>query len=227
MSLIHEKNGAEIFELFRQLKSPIDLSKNQILSILDYMRYIISHYIKDTYKLESTAEQNAYDSISIDESLFTHDGINQIWVVGLINNRTLVIRLEIVKDRSSVTMKKIIQTLVSTGNIIITDAALCYNWLNDIISGYTHHAHNHGHGEFGEGLDSTSHIEQLWHHLKSLIKNIYSSIPSINFALFLREVEWRRNQKKFEKMIFGNLLMKYVVMYFKLLVPIFIIWIIS
>ena len=78
MSLIHETNGSEIFELFRQIKSPIDLSKNHIFSILDYLRYIISHYIKDTYKLERIAEQNAYDSISIDESLFTHDGINQM-----------------------------------------------------------------------------------------------------------------------------------------------------
>lgn len=120
-----KKTVLKYLELFRQIKSPIDLSKNQILSILDYMRYIISHYIKDTYKLESIAEQNAYDSISIDESIFTHDGINQIWVVGLINNRTHVIRLEIVKDRSSITMKKIIQISVPTGNIIITDAALC------------------------------------------------------------------------------------------------------
>ena len=88
-------------------------------------------------------------------------------------------------------MKKIIQTLVPTGNIIITDAALCYNWLNDINSGYTHHVHNQGHGEFVAGLDFTSHIEQLWHHLKSLIKNIYSFIPCINLGLFLREAEWQ------------------------------------
>lgn len=123
------------------------------------MRYIISHYIKDTYKLESIIEQNSNDSISIDESLFTHDGINQIWVVVLINNRTRFIRLEIVKDRSSATMKKVIQTLVPTGNISVTDASLCYNWLYDINSDYTHHVHNHGLGEFGAGLDSTSHIE--------------------------------------------------------------------
>ena len=108
MSLIHEKNCAEILELFRQLKSIYSLSKSQILNILEYFRYIISHYINDTYKLESIVKQNTNDSISKDESIFPHEGNNQIWVFGLINNRTLVIRLEIVKDRNINTMIKII-----------------------------------------------------------------------------------------------------------------------
>lgn len=47
-------------------------------------------------------------------------------------------------------------------------------------------------------MDSTSHIEQLWHNIKSIIKSIYYIIPVKNFILFLREIEWRRNQNKFE-----------------------------
>ena len=54
---------------------------------------------------------------------------------GLINNR--VILLEIVKERTSDIMKKIINTLVQKGNIIITDVALCYSWLDNAASGYT------------------------------------------------------------------------------------------
>ena len=53
-------------------------------------------------------------------------------------------------------------------------------------------------GDFGENIDSTSHIEQLWHNLKFYIKKIYYLIQSNNFLLFLREAEWRRNQKKFD-----------------------------
>ena len=49
------------------------------------------------------------------------------------------------------------------------------------------------HGDFGIGTDSTSHIEQLWAHLKNIIKNIYHTIPNENFVLFLRESEFRRN----------------------------------
>ena len=57
--------------------------------------------------------------------------------------------------------------------------------------------HNHGHGDFGYSLDSTSHIEQLWNHIEHLIKSIYNIIPNTNFALFLKEAEFRRNHKKF------------------------------
>lgn len=80
----------------------------------------------------------------------------------------------------------------------MTDNAACYNFLNNIDGGYKHSINTHGHGDFGEGLDSTSHIEQLWNHLKYLIKEIYNVIPSNNFVLFLREVEWRRNYSKFD-----------------------------
>lgn len=53
--------------------------------------------------------------------------------------------------------------------------------------------------------NSTSHIEQLWQHLKQLIKEIYNIIPKNNFASFLREVEWRRNYSKFESNKFAEL----------------------
>ena len=64
-------------------------------------------------------------------------------------------------------------------------------------NGYIHHLHNYRHGDFGEALGSTSHIEQLWNNLKSIIKKIFFYIPNNNFVLYLRECEWRRNQKKF------------------------------
>lgn len=50
----------------------------------------------------------------------------------------------------------------------------------------------HGHGDFDAGSDSISHIEQLWAHLKSIIKYI-SYIPTENLVLFLREIKNRRN----------------------------------
>ena len=53
--------------------------------------------------------------------------------------------------------------------------------------------HTHDHDDFGCGTDSTSHIEQLWADLKSIIKNIYRTISIENFVLFLRESEFRWN----------------------------------
>ena len=73
-------------------------------------------------------------------------------VVGLINNRTIVFRLEIVKEITSAIMKKIINSFLPKGNIIITDGLLCYSWLDNADSGYIHHVHNHWHGNFGEWI---------------------------------------------------------------------------
>ena len=55
------------------------------------MHYIIAHYMKDCYYLEKIAELNGHASISIDESLFVHQGQTQIWVAGLINNNSRII----------------------------------------------------------------------------------------------------------------------------------------
>ena len=84
------------------------------------------------------------------------------------------------------------------GNVIITDASLCLNFLDENNNRYFHHVYNHGQGQFGEGIDSKSHIKQLWHNIKIIIKTIYYIIFSINFILFLREAKWRRNHRKFK-----------------------------
>ena len=96
-------------------------------------------------------------------------------------------------------MKKIITSLIPKGNRIITSAAACYNWLNEPDSVYEHSVHNHGHGNSGEGLDSTSHIEHFWYNLKYNITSIYNIIPSENFVVYLKKSEFRRNTKKFSK----------------------------
>jgi transposase-like protein len=183
----------------KDINKDYPISKPHVYKILDNMRYIIAHYLKETYNLEKITELNKHDNISVDESLFVHINNQQLWVVGIINNNSREIRLEIVENRSAETMKKIITTLIPKGNRIITDAAACYNWLNDPDSGYEHSVHNHGHGNFGEGMDSTSHIEQLWHNIKQNITSIYKIIPSENFVLYLKESEFRRNTKKFSK----------------------------
>lgn len=53
-------------------------------------------------------------------------------------------------------MKKIIKSHIPNENIIIIDAENCYSWSNNSTSGYTHHIHNLGHGDFGQNIDSTN-----------------------------------------------------------------------
>ena len=140
--------------------------------------------------------------------------------MGLINNKTRQIRLEIVENRNSNTIKNIIINYIPKGNIIITDGAFCYQWLNDPSNDYVHSVHSHGHGDFCYGLDSTSHIESFWPNLKSIIKSIYTVISCENFSFFqLGEAEFRRNIKNLIlkilhpiTMIFLNMLMMYMMM---------------
>lgn len=87
--------------------------------------------------------------------------ITNIWVVRLINNKTRQIRLEIVENRNTNSIKNIITKYIPKGNIIITDGILCYQWLTDPSNSYVQSVYNSGQGDFGYGLDSTSHIESL------------------------------------------------------------------
>ena len=101
------------------------------------------------------------------------------------------IRLENSPIRDTTVIKEIIKTHIKSGNVVISDNWAAYYWLSNPDSGYFHHVHTHGHRDFGVGSDATSHIEQLWAHLKSIIKKIYHTIPTENFVLFMRESEFR------------------------------------
>ena len=58
---------------------------------------------------------------------------------------------------------------------------------------YTNLTHVHAHGNFGQGLNSISHIEVIWVVLKSKIKQTYNVIPSHNIMAFVRDVEFKYN----------------------------------
>ena len=71
------------------------------------------------------------------------------------------------------------------------DGWLGYSFINQANSGYQHLSFNHGHVLFGEGINTTSHIERFWAFLKSTLKKIYHYIPSKNLIFFLKETELR------------------------------------
>ena len=191
--LFENKNANEIHNKFRTDFSNINISLIRITEILQKLREYIAHYIKDTYILEDISEENRMPSFAIDESNFYSDGNSTTWVIGIINITSRKIRLEFSHDRNTSTMKKIIGAHIKKGNIIVSDSWGAYRWLDNGNSGYVHSNHTHTLGNFGSGEDSTSHIEQLWAHLKFLIKIINNMIPKNNFIYFLRESEYRRN----------------------------------
>jgi len=141
------------------------------------LKYVAQYY-KDKYEYEKLAYTNELQNIAVDESLFVKDNNGvQYWIIGLINIQTKNIRLEIVTDRTEYIIKKIILHHIGIGNNVITDGWPSYNWLSSF--NYHHIRHIHGRNDFGYGMESTSHIEQIWHQLKILIERLYIAVNPI------------------------------------------------
>ena len=76
-------------------------------------------------------------------------------------------RLNLTKIRNSSYLKRFVEGYVKKGNIIVIDGWLGYSFLNQDNSGYQNLSFNHGYGLFGEGINTTSHIESFWAFLKT------------------------------------------------------------
>ena len=189
--LLEENNATKIYNKIVN-NTTIHISDDQtIRNILLKLRHIIAHFLRDKYEIEDFTKENNNQKIAIDESCFTHIENKQVWVIGLINTVSKEFRLIPTFKRDSIALKEIIHKYVKRGNYIISDGWQGYSWISEPNSGYYHITHVHGHGQFGYGDESTSHIEQLWSVLKELFRRIYVTIPCLYFTLFLKEIEWR------------------------------------
>ena len=106
------------------------------------MRKIIWHYIKDTHLLKDLTEENAGNDLCRWESVCSQHNV-QIWMVRLVNSQTRKIRLKIVNNRTSETLKDNIKRLVPKGNWKTKAVVICYNFISQDDSGYTQYVHNH------------------------------------------------------------------------------------
>ena len=166
------------------------ISSNVLNKIYKELRTIIYDYMRIVYASEIFAPKNAHSFFAVDECLFSHKNGRQIWILGAINTQTKEFRLEATLDRSEATLKKFIMKYIEEGNTIITDGWAGYNFLNNN-SSYNHITHIHGGGDFGFGIQSTSHIESLWAIIKAKIKATYKVIPNVNLMKFLKEAEFK------------------------------------
>lgn len=95
MWLCEDKNVKDIEEKLKELFSLDTLNNKFIYIFIANCRNAITNYISHIYTLDPLACLNKRHHVAIDESLFTHEGNCQIWVVGLINNETNDIRIGI------------------------------------------------------------------------------------------------------------------------------------
>ena len=199
--ILQKKNATQIRKIIKNKYNGVNLNIRSIFKFMRYIRKSIACYIKNIYNTIDISTLNGNNNYAIDESLFTHINNENLWVIGIVDTGNNF-RCNISKIRNNIYLKKFIEKYIKKGNNIISDGWPGYSFLNNINSGYTHISYNHGAGNWGIGVYSTSHIEGMWSSLKNYIKNIYYSIPSKGFYYYLKEAEFRfMNRNKNNKEI--------------------------
>ena len=159
-----------------------------ILKILNNIRYCIAEYLKYAYKLvQKGGDPNSNRTVTIDETLITHIDSKQIWIVGAIDTTTKNVRLDVIPERNGHNLKIFVSNHILPGSNLTHDGWQGYNFIDDDDSVWTHETHNHGHGDFGLGSHSTSHIEAFWSQLKNCLRKLYPIFPSKGFIYYIRE----------------------------------------
>ena len=104
--LCYEMNITAAYKYMTQsLKTTI--SKQAIRNIYKEIRNTLKRYYNISYKSEEFSIENGNEYFGIDESMFTHIKYNrQVWVIGIINNRTKNFVIEPVLNRDSDILKK-------------------------------------------------------------------------------------------------------------------------
>ena len=166
-------------------------SKQLIRRVYKDIRKVICKSLKIEYQSTLLGNENEWKYYSADESLINHYNGKQIWLLGICDNNTKEFRIEASYDRDAETLKEFITSFVKKGNNIITDGWAGYSFLDEPGSGYRRIPHIHGGGDFGYGLQSTSHIESIWSQIKSKLKETYHIYPHGIFMTFVREIEFK------------------------------------
>ncbi|XP_047521980.1 uncharacterized protein LOC125060908 [Pieris napi] len=160
--------------------------------------------------------------VQIDESKFGKRKYNRgrhiegHWVLGMIEDNSEDLRLEVCSDniRSAEVLVPLIQKHVEVGTTIHTDFWRAYDCLSE--HGYLHKKVNHSNPDnpfVAEDGTHTQRIESQWRAVKRFFKkDNYNFYSTENFTDHLYEYLWRRNNKKYKKDPFEELLIaiKYI-----------------
>ena len=193
---IKGNNATQIIKTLKDKYNNANIGRRIVSKFLLFLRKCIAEYYKSLYDNENISMENQRTPFAIDESLFTSINNIPIWVVAIINTRNHNdIRCNITRTRNTPFMRNFIHKYIKPGIIIISDGWSSYNFLREPGSGYTHLVYSHGHGQWGRGINSTSHIESVWAYFKSTIKKIYHSILNKGFYFYLKETEFRYNTR--------------------------------
>ena len=158
-------------------------------------------YLKNEYSLHQIGGGPSLEKNSIiDESQFLHDDSGrQIWVVRAIDKEDKDLRLDIINGRTQANLKTFVVNHIAPGTHLVHDGWVSYTFLDSEDSVYTDEEHNHGAGNFGEDLNSTSYLEGVWSWIKSEIKFLYRIMPHNRYIYSIKESEYKYILSKLTK----------------------------
>ena len=146
--------------------------------------------------------------IQIDETLVSrrknHVGrvLLHEWIIGGIIPETKEFFCQRVPDRTSNTLRRVIEKNVKFGTIIVTDCWSGYNFLNNPNSGYFHLTVNHTYNFIDPiTLCNTQSIERQWLELKTFARK-HRGIARNHLDSYIFEYIWRKTAKRLGKLNF-------------------------
>ena len=137
--------------------------------------------------------------VELDESYFGGGhkgrrgrGTAKIPVFG-IKKRNGRVYTQIIKNATGAEIRPIIKEFVRKGSTVYTDGWRAYDGL--VLSGYKHHRVNHSIFEYSDRKGNhINGIENFWSFAKRRLLK-FNGVPAKQFYLFLKECEWRYNEK--------------------------------
>lgn len=181
-------------------------------------RHTVEHYFNifrsliffDSFSLEEKLK----GEVEIDEAYFGPSRVRgkrgrgagrKIPVIGLLK-RNGKVYTKIVKNCKKEALMPIIKGKVLTGSIVYTDSWKSYDSL--ILSGYRHKRIHHAKNEFVRGKNHVNGIESFWSFVKRRLQK-FNGVRKDKFLLYLKESEWRfNNRKKLKKSLISLLKLK-------------------
>ncbi len=133
-------------------------------------------------------EKNKHESKKINAGGGT---VGKVPVLGM-RERGGRLRVKIVENRKTETLKREITSMVKTGSVVFTDEHKGYNKL--IKSNFEHSTVNHSVKEYVKGMASTNGIESVWAVLKRSIIGTYHHVSIKHLHRYVNEAAFRLNE---------------------------------
>ncbi len=145
-------------------------------------------------------EKKVGGEIEIDEAYFGPSRVRgkrgrgagrKIPVIGLLKRNGKVF-VKIVTNCTKEALLPVIRGRILTGSLVYTDSWKSYDSL--ILYGYKHKRIHHSKNEFARGKNHVNGIESFWSFVKRRLQK-FNGVRKNQFLLYLKESEWRFNER--------------------------------